>query len=72
MSQKDKVKLGVALVVLVGAGVLIWWNLSGSEPAAPKPGSFSSTSNESGGPAHPTPAGGPAPMPNGGRGQVKR
>ncbi len=72
MSQKDKIKLVVAIVVLVGAGVLIWWNVREPSPEAPKQGSFTSAASPSGGQAQPAPTSGAAPMPNGGRGQVKK
>jgi hypothetical protein len=71
MSQKDRTKLVVALVVLVGAGLLIWWNVREPGPA-PTQGSFTSSASASGGQAQPAPASGGAPMPNGGRGQVKK
>jgi hypothetical protein len=36
MSQKDKIKLLVAVVVLLLAGVLIWYNMRESGPELPK------------------------------------
>jgi hypothetical protein len=35
MSQQDKIKLGVAIVVLLGAGILIYFNLRDPKPVNP-------------------------------------
>jgi len=59
MSQKDKVKLLVAVVVLALAGGLIWYNLRETAPEPPKPAPSGAVTGE----APPVPA-------PGGRGRV--
>ena len=65
MNQKDKIKLAIAVVVLLGAGVLIWWNMREPTPGPVKQATSSSTS------APQAPASG-EPVRNGGRGAVKK
>jgi hypothetical protein len=61
MSSKDKIKLAIAIVVLAGAGVLLYFNLRPSKPGQVVSGSSNTQS--------PTPnSGESAPAPGGGRG----